>query len=190
VRRAEVKRETDETRITVTIDLDGAGEAEVQTGVPFFDHLLQAFGLHSGFGLEVQAEWDGIDDAHHLVEDVGVVLGRAVRKALGDGGIERFGWAYVAMDEALVRVVVDVSGRPYLWFGISFGRPVGSFHADVMREFFRGFCAAGFCVHIDGLRGDEPHHLAEATMKAFGRALGAATKPTSRPDSTKGGLWV
>jgi imidazoleglycerol-phosphate dehydratase len=194
-RRARVERNTAETRIAVEIDLDGSGTTAVATGVPFLDHMLDQVGRHGVFDLSVRAEGDLHIDAHHTVEDVGITLGQAFAKALGDRkGIRRYGHAYVPLDEALSRVVVDISGRPGLEFHVAFTRPlVGAFDVDLVHEFFQGFVNhALVTLHVDNVRGDNSHHQAETAFKAFGRALRMAVERDPRiagtVPSTKGSL--
>ena len=195
MRQAEVTRDTLETRITVRIDLDGTGKAALATGVPFLDHMLDQIARHGAVDLEVRAEGDTHIDDHHTVEDVGITLGQAFAKALGDKkGIRRYGHAYVPLDEALSRVVVDFSGRPGLHYFVTYTRArIGSFDVDLAREFFQGFVNhAGVSLHIDNLRGDNAHHQCETIFKAFGRALRMAAERDERAagviPSTKGAL--
>jgi len=195
LRRATVERNTKETQIRVEIDLDGSGRCKVSSGVGFFDHMLDQIARHGMIDLEVEAKGDLHIDAHHTVEDVGITLGQAVAKALGDKqGLTRYGHAYVPLDEALSRVVVDLSGRPGLSFTVPFTRAwIGQFDVDLVREFFQGFVNhALLTVHIDNLRGDNAHHQAETVFKAFGRALRMAVTPDARAagtiPSTKGAL--
>lgn len=196
-RSAERSRTTRETDIRVRIDLDGTGESDVQTGVGFFDHMLDAFARHGLFDLFVRCEGDLHIDAHHTVEDVGLALGSAFGEALGEKrGIVRYADATVPLDEALVRAVVDVSGRPFLHFAVTIpaGQPrIGDFEAALSAEFWRAFATeARLTLHLDGLRGDNAHHLVEATFKAAARALDAATaidpRRSSSVPSTKGVL--
>lgn len=194
-RSATVTRSTKETRIEVALDLDGAGEADLATGAPFLDHMLDQIARHGLVDLKIRAEGDLEVDAHHTVEDTGIVLGEAVAAALGDKrGILRYGHAYVPLDEALSRVVIDFSGRPGLHYRVEYPRArVGDFDVDLVREFFQGFAnAAGATLHIDGLHGRNAHHVAETVFKAFGRALRmAAARDERRPGavpSTKGVL--
>ncbi|MCK0512017.1 imidazoleglycerol-phosphate dehydratase HisB [Aromatoleum buckelii] len=195
MRQAEVTRDTLETRITARIDLDGSGKAAFATGVPFLDHMLDQIARHGAFDLDIRAEGDTHIDDHHTVEDVGITLGQAFAKALGDKrGIRRYGHAYVPLDEALSRVVVDFSGRPGLHYFVSYTRArIGSFDVDLAREFFQGFVNhAGVTLHIDNLRGDNAHHQCETIFKAFGRALRMAAERDERAagaiPSTKGAL--
>ena len=194
-RKASVQRNTLETRIGVTVDIDGGGAARFKTGVPFLDHMLDQVARHGMMDLEVIAEGDLHIDAHHTVEDVGITFGQAVAQAIGDKkGIRRYGHAYVPLDEALSRVVVDFSGRPGLEYGVEFSRArIGDFDADLLREFFQGFVNhAMVTLHIDNLRGRNSHHIAETVFKAFGRALRMAMEPDPRMQgvmpSTKGSL--
>lgn len=194
-RRAEVVRNTSETQIRVAIDLDGTGRQSLQTGVPFFDHMLDQIARHGCIDLDIHAAGDLHIDAHHTVEDVGITLGQAVAKAIGDKrGIRRYGHAYVPLDEALSRVVIDFSGRPGLHFDVPFTRAmVGQFDVDLVSEFFHGFVNhAGVTLHIDNLKGVNSHHQCETVFKAFGRALRMAVERDERLGavipSTKGSL--
>ena len=194
-RRASLQRDTKETRVGITLDLDCPGEADLATGIPFLDHMLDQVARHGLVGLRVRAEGDLEVDAHHTVEDVGIVLGAAFAEALGEKrGIIRYGHAYVPLDEALTRVVIDFSGRPGLHFRVNFPRArIGSFDVDLVREFFQGFAdSARATVHVDNLEGRNAHHVAETIFKAFGRALRMAVARDERhPDaipSTKGVL--
>ena len=194
-RRADVSRDTRETKIRISIDLDGRGEAKLSTGLPFFEHMLDQVARHGMIDLDVQADGDLEIDAHHTVEDTGIVLGQAVAEALGDkSGITRYGHAYVPLDEALSRVVVDFSGRPGLAYRVSYPRArIGDFDVDLVHEFFQGFVnAAAATVHVDNLQGENAHHIAETVFKAFGRALRMAAAPDPRMQgvvpSTKGRL--
>jgi imidazoleglycerol-phosphate dehydratase len=194
-RTASVRRDTQETRIELSLDLDGAGNADLATGLPFFEHMLTQIARHGLVDLRLRAEGDLEVDAHHTVEDVGIVLGQAVAKAVGDKrGITRYGHAYVPLDEALSRVVIDFSGRPGLIYQVDYVRPrIGDFDVDLLREFFQGFVNhAQVTVHLDNLRGDNAHHQAETLFKAFGRALRMAVTPDARMSgqipSTKGSL--
>lgn len=194
-RISEVSRDTLETRIQVSINLDGSGKADLATGLGFFDHMLDQVARHGLFDLKVEAVGDLHIDGHHTVEDVGIVLGQAVYKAVGDRkGLRRYGHAYVPLDEALSRVVVDLSGRPGLFFEVPFTRAsVGSFDVDLVHEFFQGFVNhALLTLHIDNLKGANAHHQAETVFKAFGRALRLAVEVDPRSldlmPSTKGVL--
>ena len=193
-RLAKVERRTKETTIAVTVNLDGSGRSELATGVPFLDHMLDQVARHGMLDLSVQAKGDLHIDAHHTVEDVGIALGQAVAKALGDkAGVVRFGHAYVPLDEALSRVVLDLSGRPGLEYHVPFTRAmIGGFDVDLTHEFFQGFVNhALVTLHIDNLRGQNAHHQAETVFKAFARALRTAVARDSRVSgvpSTKGTL--
>jgi imidazoleglycerol-phosphate dehydratase len=194
-RKATIKRETRETSIEVALDLDGTGEAELATGLPFLDHMLDQVARHGLFDLRVAACGDLEIDAHHTVEDVGITIGQTLARALGDkAGLTRYGHAYVPLDEALSRVVVDLSGRPGLTYGVTFPvARIGDFDADLFQEFFQGLVNhALITVHIDNLRGRNAHHIAETVFKAFGRALRLAVSPDPRLagaiPSTKGVL--
>jgi imidazoleglycerol-phosphate dehydratase len=195
MRTAQVKRNTLETQISVKLNLDGKGKAKLATGVPFLDHMLDQIARHGMLDIEVSAKGDLHIDAHHTVEDIGITLGQAFAKAVGDKkGIRRYGHAYVPLDEALSRVVLDLSGRPGLVFEVPFTRAViGEFDVDLIKEFFQGFVNhALVTLHIDNLRGDNAHHQAETVFKAFGRALRAAVEADARMagvmPSTKGTL--
>ena len=194
MRRATVERKTNETDISVTIDLDGSGTCDVETGVGFFDHMLSALGRHSLCDLTVRAKGDTWVDDHHTVEDVGIVIGQAIREALGDKrGIGRFGDAASPMDEALVLAAIDVSGRGELFWDVDIAaEKVGTFDCELAREFFAGFARdAGITLHLRKLAGDNAHHIIEATFKACGRALRAAVEADARVTgvpSTKGSL--
>ncbi len=194
-RTARIERNTAETRIAVVLDLDGTGRAELATGVPFLDHMLDQLARHGMVDLAVRATGDLHIDAHHTVEDIGITLGQALRAAVGDKkGIARYGHAYVPLDEALSRVVVDLSGRPGLEFHVPFTRAmIGAFDVDLTREFFQGFVNhAQLTLHVDNLRGDNAHHQAETVFKAFARALRMAVALDPRAGaaipSTKGAL--
>ena len=194
-RSAKIERNTAETQIQVEVNLDGAGHAELATGVPFLDHMLDQVARHGLLDLSVRATGDLHIDGHHTVEDVGITLGLAVKQALGDKkGLTRFGYAYAPLDEALSRVVIDLSGRPGLEFHVPFTRAmIGAFDVDLTHEFFQGFVNhALVTLHIDNVRGDNAHHQAETVFKAFARALRMAVAPDPRAagvvPSTKGAL--
>ena len=194
MRSAEVQRNTLETQVRVKVGLDGRGTATIATGVGFFDHMLDQIARHGMIDLEVEARGDLHIDAHHTVEDVGITLGQALAQALGDKkGVRRYGHAYIPLDEALTRVVVDLSGRPGLVFSLPFSRAtIGDFDVDLVREFFQGLVNhAAITIHVDGIRGDNAHHQAETAFKALGRALRMAIEPDPRASgvpSTKGSL--
>jgi imidazoleglycerol-phosphate dehydratase len=195
MRKAEIQRDTKETQVYVAVDLDGSGRAELASGIPFLDHMLDQIARHGAIDLTVRAQGDLEIDAHHTVEDIGITLGMALAKALGDKkGIRRYGHAYVPLDEALSRAVVDFSGRPGLAYNVKFTRArVGEFDVDLTHEFFQGLVNhAQATVHIDNLRGDNSHHQCETIFKAFARALRAAVEPDPRAagliPSTKGSL--
>jgi imidazoleglycerol-phosphate dehydratase len=195
MRKAEIQRDTQETQVFVALDLDGRGRASLACGIPFLDHMLDQVARHGGVDLTVKAKGDLEIDAHHTVEDIGITLGMAFAKALGDKkGIRRYGHAYVPLDEALSRVVVDFSGRPGLEFHVDFTRArVGEFDVDLTHEFFQGFVNhAHATVHIDNLRGDNAHHQCETVFKAFARALRMAVEldpiAAGTIPSTKGAL--
>ncbi|HWS74538.1 MAG TPA: imidazoleglycerol-phosphate dehydratase HisB [Quisquiliibacterium sp.] len=182
-RNAEVVRNTAETQIRVAVGLDGTGRCKLASGVPFLDHMLDQIARHGLIDLEIEAKGDLHIDDHHTVEDIGITLGQAFAKALGDKkGIRRYGHAYVPLDEALSRVVVDLSGRPGLHWHVDFTRAmVGGFDVDLAREFFQGFVNHAMAtVHVDNLRGDNAHHQCETVFKAFARALRAAVEPDPR----------
>ncbi|MCL5801431.1 MAG: imidazoleglycerol-phosphate dehydratase HisB, partial [Gammaproteobacteria bacterium] len=186
-RKSSVTRNTLETRIEVAVNLDGAGLANLKSGLPFLDHMLDQIARHGMLDLDIRADGDLHIDAHHTVEDIGITFGQAVLKALGDKvGIRRYGHAYVPLDEALSRVVIDFSGRPGLDYHIDFPRArVGDFDIDLVHEFFQGFANhAMVTLHIDSLRGKNAHHIAETVFKAFGRALRMAVEPGSFLSST------
>jgi imidazoleglycerol-phosphate dehydratase len=194
-RTAQIERNTLETQIKVSINLDGTGKSSFDTGVPFLEHMLDQIARHGLIDIEVVAKGDLQIDAHHTVEDVGITLGQAFAKAVGDKkGLVRYGHAYIPLDEALSRVVVDFSGRPGLVYGVVFPRStIGSFDVDLFREFFQGFVNhAGITLHIDNLKGTNAHHVAETIFKAMGRALrmAAALDPrmAGMMPSTKGSL--
>jgi imidazoleglycerol-phosphate dehydratase len=193
-RIATVQRDTLETRIQVQVNLDGAGNAKLASGLPFLDHMLDQIARHGLIDLEIEAQGDLHIDAHHTVEDIGITLGQAVKQALGDKrGIRRYGHAYVPLDEALSRVVIDCSGRPGLEYAVELPRArIGDFDVDLFREFFQGFVNhALVTLHIDNLRGRNAHHIVETVFKAFGRALRMAVAADPRAvgiPSTKGSL--
>ncbi len=194
-RTADIHRTTLETQVRVKLDLEGTGKSQLSTGVGFFDHMLDQIARHGLIDLQVDARGDLHIDAHHTVEDVGITLGQALAKALGDKkGLTRYGHAYVPLDEALSRVVVDLSGRPGLSFNVTFSRAqVGALDVDLVREFFQALVNhAGITVHVDNLRGDNAHHQAETIFKAFARALRMAITADPRAGevvpSTKGSL--
>jgi len=181
-RKANIERKTKETQISITIDLDGTGMSDISTGIPFFDHMLTAFAVHGFFDLEIKAKGDIEVDLHHTVEDVGIVLGQAVFKALGNRkGIKRYGEGAVPMDEALSRVNVDLSNRPYLMYNIPEDiRSSTEFDAYLAKEFFRAFSVqGGMNLHINSLYGENEHHILESIFKACGRALNMAVKTDS-----------
>lgn len=194
-RTAEIERNTLETQIKININLDGNGKASFATGVPFLDHMLDQIARHGLIDMDIQARGDLHIDAHHTVEDIGIALGQAVAKAVGDKkGIYRYGHAYVPLDEALSRVVIDFSGRPGLFYNVTFTRGmIGSFDVDLFHEFFQGFVNhAQVTLHIDNLKGDNAHHIAETIFKALGRAMRMAITADERMagimPSTKGTL--
>ncbi len=194
-RSAEIERNTLETKIKVSIDLDGKGESSLTTGIPFLEHMLDQVARHGMMDIRIQADGDLHIDAHHTAEDIGISLGQAMAQAVGDKkGIRRYGHAYVPLDEALSRVVVDFSGRPGLEYDVDFPRAkVGEFDTELFYEFFQGFINhAGVTMHVDCLRGRNAHHIAETLFKAFGRALRMALEVDPRmagiTPSTKGSL--
>ncbi len=194
-RSARIERNTLETQITASVALDGTGLSQLDTGVPFLEHMLDQVARHGLIDLDIVARGDLHIDAHHTVEDIGITLGQAFAAAVDDKkGIRRYGHAYVPLDEALSRVVIDLSGRPGLVFGVEFTRSaIGGFDVDLFHEFFQGFVNhAGVTLHIDNLRGVNAHHQAETVFKAFGRALRMAIEPDARlgdvVPSTKGSL--
>ena len=195
MRTAEVSRNTLETQITVSINLDGNGTSDLNSGLGFLDHMLDQIARHGMMDISIQAKGDLHIDAHHTVEDIGITLGQAFTRALGDKkGLRRYGHAYVPLDEALSRVVLDISGRPGLEFNVDFTRArIGEFDVDLIHEFFQGFANhALVTLHVDNLRGENAHHQAETVFKAFGRALRMAVEVDSRMEgimpSTKGTL--
>jgi imidazoleglycerol-phosphate dehydratase len=194
-RQATVKRETLETRIDVTVNLDGQGAAVFETGLPFLEHMLDQVARHGMMDINIKASGDLHIDAHHTVEDIGITLGQAMAQAVSDKrGIRRYGHAYVPLDEALSRVVIDFSGRPGLEYAVEYPRArVGEFDVDLLHEFFQGFANhALVTLHIDCLRGDNSHHIAETVFKAFGRAMRMALEADpvmgNQMPSTKGSL--
>jgi imidazoleglycerol-phosphate dehydratase len=195
MRQAEITRNTQETQVSVRVNLDGTGQGRFTTGVPFLEHMLDQVARHGLIDLDITARGDLIIDAHHTVEDIGITFGQALGRALGDKqGIRRYGYAYVPLDEALSRVVIDLSGRPGLSFNVDFTRmAIGVFEVDLVREFFQGLVNhASITLHIDNLRGENAHHQAETVFKAFGRALRMAVEADPRAvgsvPSTKGAL--
>jgi len=195
MRQAQVTRNTLETQISVKLNLDGSGKSKLATGIGFFDHMLDQVARHGMIDMEIEAKGDLHIDAHHTVEDVGITLGQAFAKALGDKkGVRRYGHAYVPLDEALSRVVVDLSGRPGLEYAVDYARGlVGEFDIDLVHEFFQGFANhALVTLHIDNFKGRNAHHQAETIFKAFGRALRMASEMDPRAagvlPSTKGSL--
>jgi len=192
-RAAKADRRTQETQIALSVNVDGSGRAALSTGIPFLDHMLDQVARHGMLDLEIQAKGDLQVDAHHTVEDIGITLGQAVARAVGDKkGIRRYGHAYVPLDEALSRVVIDFSGRPGLEYHVQFKRAlIGEFDVDLVHEFFQGFANhAQVTLHIDNLRGENAHHQCETMFKAFARALRMALEPDPRGadavPSTKG----
>jgi imidazoleglycerol-phosphate dehydratase len=195
MRTADIERNTKETQIRVKLNLDGKGVARLSTGIPFLEHMLDQVARHGMVDLEIAAKGDLHIDAHHTVEDIGITLGQAFAKAIGDKtGVRRYGHAYVPLDEALSRVVIDFSGRPGLSYNVTFTRAlIGEFDADLVHEFFQGFVNhAQVTLHIDNLRGDNAHHQCETMFKAFARALRMAAEADPRAQgtipSTKGSL--
>jgi imidazoleglycerol-phosphate dehydratase len=195
MRQAQVTRNTLETQIEVRLNLDGSGKSRLATGVGFFDHMLDQVARHGMLDLEVEAKGDLHIDAHHTVEDVGITFGQAFTKAIGDKkGVRRYGHAYVPLDEALSRVVIDLSGRPGLEYSVDYARGlIGEFDVDLVHEFFQGFANhASVTLHIDNLKGRNAHHQSETIFKAFGRALRMAVELDARASgtmpSTKGSL--
>lgn len=195
MRQAKITRDTSETQIILSINLDGTGDSHFATGLPFFDHMLTQISRHGMIDIHIEATGDLEVDAHHMVEDVGIVLGQALNEAIGDkSGITRYGHAYVPLDEALSRVVIDLSGRPGLHYGVEYTRGrVGDFDVDLLREFFQGMVNHSMMtLHLDNLKGENAHHQAETLFKAFGRALRMAITADERMSgivpSTKGSL--
>ena len=194
-RKGEIVRDTKETKIRVTVDLDGTGVCDIKTGIGFFDHMLEALGRHAGIDLTVEATGDLHIDMHHTVEDTGIVLGQAVKQALdGFKGIRRVGSAYIPMDETLTRCALDLSNRPYLIWKVAFPRPkIGEFDTELFKEFHHAFAMnVGACMHLETLYGDNSHHIAESGFKALARALRTAVeidpKAGGQAPSTKGVL--
>ncbi|MEM7661296.1 MAG: imidazoleglycerol-phosphate dehydratase HisB [Pseudomonadota bacterium] len=194
-RKATVSRKTKETDITVTLDLDGTGVSDIETGVGFFDHMLESFSKHSGIDLHIRTKGDLHIDMHHTVEDTGIVMGGALVKALGDfGGITRYGHAYLPMDETLSRAALDLCNRPYFIWKVAFTRDkIGDMDTELFKEFFQAFATrGGMCLHLENLYGDNSHHIAESCFKALARALRTAITIDPRlsgaPASTKGSL--
>ena len=197
MRRAEIVRETKETKVRLSVDLDGTGKVAVSTGIGFLDHMLDLLGRHARFDLEVKAKGDLHIDFHHTAEDVGIVLGQAVRRALGEmRGVTRYADVHLPMDETLTRVALDVSGRPFLVFRTSFPtQKIGEFDTELVREFFQAFASnAGVTLHVETLYGENSHHIAESCFKGLARALRAAVAidPAAAGEipSTKGALGV
>ena len=194
-RKGEIVRDTKETKIRVAVDLDGTGVCRIDTGIGFFDHMLEALGRHAGFDLEIEAKGDLHIDMHHTVEDTGIVLGLAVKQALdGLKGIRRFGHAYIPMDETLTRCAIDLCNRPYLIWKVAFNRPkIGEFDTELFKEFHQAFAMnVGACMHLETLYGENSHHIAESGFKALARALRTAVeidpKAGGVAPSTKGVL--
>ncbi|MEO1407316.1 MAG: imidazoleglycerol-phosphate dehydratase HisB [Pseudomonadota bacterium] len=194
-RKATVSRKTKETDITVTLDLDGTGVSDIETGVGFFDHMLESFSKHSGIDLHIRTKGDLHIDMHHTVEDTGIVMGGALVEALGDfGGITRYGHAYLPMDETLSRAALDLCNRPYFIWKVAFTRDkIGDMDTELFKEFFQAFATrGGMCLHLENLYGDNSHHIAESCFKALARALRTAITIDPRlsgaPASTKGSL--
>ncbi|WP_434565097.1 imidazoleglycerol-phosphate dehydratase HisB [Thermoanaerobacterium thermosaccharolyticum] len=194
MREAEVNRKTAETEVYVKINIDGAGKSHINTGIGFLDHMLNLFSKHGLFDLQVEAKGDLYVDSHHTVEDIGITLGQAFLKALGDKkSIKRYGLSYVPMDEVLIRAVVDISGRPYLYYDLELKMQVlGNFETETVEDFFRAFAYNSYItLHIEQLHGKNTHHIIEAAFKALGRSLDEATKIDDRIEgvpSTKGVL--
>ncbi|MBR9834897.1 MAG: imidazoleglycerol-phosphate dehydratase HisB [Alphaproteobacteria bacterium] len=194
-RTATITRKTKETDITVTLDLDGTGKTDIETGIGFFDHMLDALGRHSFIDLHVRTKGDLHIDGHHTVEDTGIVIGQAIAKALGDfAGITRYGHAYLPMDETLSRAAVDLCKRPYLIWKVDFVRDkIGDMDTELFKEFFQAMAGnGGMCLHVENLYGENAHHIAESSFKAVARALRMAVAADARlggaPASTKGSL--
>ena len=194
-RTADITRKTKETQVRVVVDLDGTGEAKVATGIGFYDHMLESFARHAGFDVQIETQGDLHIDMHHTVEDTAIVLGQAVKRALGDfAGVRRFGFAYIPMDETLTRCAIDLSNRPYLIWRVAFARPkVGEMDTELFKEFHQAFAMnASACVHLETFYGENSHHIAESGFKALARALRVAVEPDpkshGRAPSTKGVL--
>jgi imidazoleglycerol-phosphate dehydratase len=194
-RRAKIDRTTKETQIRAAVDLDGTGEAKIATGIGFLDHMIEQLAKHGLIDIELEAKGDLHIDQHHTVEDIGIVLGQAVAKALGDrAGIRRYGAALIPMDEALTRVALDASNRPYLVWKVSFKRPsIGGVDSELFQEWFRAFAQhAGLTLHVENLYGENGHHIIESCFKGLARALRQAVEPDPRAGgavpSTKGSL--
>ena len=192
-RKASIERKTKETQIVIALSLDGAGQTDIDTGIPFMDHMLELMGAHGLVDIQISAQGDTDIDDHHTVEDIGICLGKAIKKALGaKEGIRRYGHAFVPMDEALARVVLDLSNRPYLAYRVlPKENMTGNFNVELVKEFFRALVnEAGMTLHIELISGDDPHHAAESIFKAFGKALDDATRLENRRQgaipSTKG----
>jgi len=192
-REASFERKTKETQIAIKLSFDGAGQTQIDTGIPFMDHMLELMGVHGLFDIQISAQGDTDIDDHHTVEDMGICLGKAIKKALGNKeGIRRYGHAFVPMDEALARVVLDLSNRPYLAYRVlPKENMTGNFNIELVKEFFRALVnEAGMTLHIELISGDDPHHAAESIFKAFGKALDDATRLEKRRQgvipSTKG----
>ncbi|MCP2239446.1 imidazoleglycerol-phosphate dehydratase HisB [Thermoanaerobacterium thermosaccharolyticum] len=194
MREAEVNRKTAETEVYVKINIDGAGKSHINTGIGFLDHMLNLFSKHGLFDLQVEAKGDLYVDSHHTVEDIGITLGQAFLKALGDKkSIKRYGLSYVPMDEALIRAVVDISGRPYLYYDLELKmQALGNFETETVEDFFRAFAYnSGITLHVEQLHGKNTHHIIEGAFKALGRCLDEATEIDDRIEgvpSTKGVL--
>ncbi len=182
MRKSSLERNTSETRVKLELDLDGEGRCEVSTGIGFFDHMLELLSYHAGMDLSLEASGDLEVDQHHTVEDVGLCLGKCLKEALGDkAGIERYGWALLPMDEALCMVSLDLSGRPHLSYRLELpARLVSDFDPTCLREFLQALVnEGGITLHLEGLAGENPHHVMEAAFKGIGRALGAAMRPAA-----------
>ncbi|MFC1553779.1 imidazoleglycerol-phosphate dehydratase HisB [candidate division KSB1 bacterium] len=192
MRKAKISRKTNETDITVSIAINGKRKIKINTGIGFFDHMLELFAFHGGFDLEVTGKGDLKVDCHHLIEDTGLVLGEAFRKILGDkSSIKRYGIAFVPMDESLSRTVIDISGRPFIVFNSSFSQDkIGDMDTEMVKEFFHAFAQkSGITLHIETLYGENNHHICESIFKSFGQSLSEASSPKgSQIPSTKGVL--